>query len=114
VNGRVVQVCFHLSTLAGAFGESRGASAPQTSQTLAAAAASSPCHGLIRLTKCGANLSVLKLQRLTAGMHPWSPQGQCEDLSLVCVCVLLCILNAVSFNRFSAYIIETQETHRHR
>ena len=32
----------------------------------------------------------------------------------VCVCVLLCILNAVSFNRFSAYIVETQETHRHR
>ena len=33
--------------------------------------------------------------------------------SLVCVC-MLCILNAVSFNRFSAYIVETQETHRHR
>ena len=58
-------------------------------------------RGLIRLTKCGANLSVLKLQRLTGGMHSWSPQGQCEDLSLLCVYVMqLCILNAVSFNRF--------------
>ena len=35
-----MQACFHLLTLAGAFGESRGASGPQTSQTVAAAAPS--------------------------------------------------------------------------
>ena len=110
VNGRVVQVCFHLSTLAGAFGESRGASAPQTSQTLAAAAASSPCHGLIRLTKCGANLSVLKLQRLTGGMHPWSPQGQCEDLSLVCVCIVMHIERCQFQPLFCIYCWNARDT----
>ena len=73
----------HATTLAGAFGKSRGASAPQTS--VAPAAAPRACHGLMLLTKRGANLSALKLQRLKGGMHPWCPQGQCEDLSLLWV-----------------------------
>jgi hypothetical protein len=97
-------VCFHLLTLAGAFGESRGASGPQTSQTVAAAAAPSPCRPSWPYTADKVRgkpfcFKVAALDRWDALLV--AARAMRRPQSLVCVYVMqLCILNAVSFNRF--------------